>query len=394
MGFWEGYNAAALDEIARQNRELLNELRNKSEFESAYYQLKEQVAELKRQRQQTINVLSNDRFNRLSFSSDIRYASKILSRLSKVIDIKSLLEDELSTAKDPTLTLKRIKNSNPSPMTLEEIMSYFDKITEKGPDPEIRAKIEKLENRLLKEDEEKRIGGRINWKFYEDHPITEEEIRIRKETEKLQREYERCEHEITEEEIRIRQEAEKLQRENERRERSEHRRILIDLEDAYHGATRSITFGRTELGPDGHPQVKERTLRVHIPKGVHQGQSIRLAGQGGAGIDGGPAGDLYLEIEFKPHPSYKVEGKDVYLELPVAPREAAQGAVVKVPTPAGEVELNIPPNVSGGNKIRLKGLGIPAREPGDFYVVLRIAKPDADTETGRKVRERRRKWFF
>ena len=166
-----------------------------------------------------------------------------------------------------------------------------------------------------------------------------------------------------------------------------HARILIDLEDAYHGATRSITLKHTELGPDGRPQVKERTLNVRIPKGVRQGQSIRLAGQGGAGIGGGPAGDLYLEIEFKPHPFYKVEGKDVYLELPVAPWEAALGAVVKVPTPAGAVDVKIPPNSSGGRKLRLKGRGIPAREPGDFYVVLQIALPKADTETARKAYE-------
>lgn len=166
-----------------------------------------------------------------------------------------------------------------------------------------------------------------------------------------------------------------------------HARILIDLEDAYKGATRTITLKHTELGPDGRPHLKERSLNVRIPKGIRQGQQIRLAGQGGAGIGGGPAGDLYLEIEFKPHPFYKLEGKDVYLDLPVAPWEAALGAVVKVPTPSGTVDLKIPPNSSAGRKLRLKGRGIPSKEPGDFYVVLQIALPKADTPAARQAYE-------
>ncbi len=162
-----------------------------------------------------------------------------------------------------------------------------------------------------------------------------------------------------------------------------HARILIDIEDAYRGATKSLTLKQTELGPDGRPWVKERTLNVRIPKGVRQGQHIRLAGQGGPGIGQGRAGDLYLEVEFRPHPFYDVEGKDVYLTLPIAPWEAALGAQVKIPTPSGTVDLRIPPNSSGGRKLRLKGRGIPAREPGDLYVVLQIALPKADSEQAR-----------
>lgn len=162
-------------------------------------------------------------------------------------------------------------------------------------------------------------------------------------------------------------------------------KVLIDLEDAYHGATRTLSLKHTELGPDGRPQVKTRALNVRIPKGVRQGQHIRLAGQGGAGLGKGAAGDLYLEVEFRPHRFYKVEGKDVYLTLPVAPWEAALGATVKVPTPAGVVDVKIPPNSSGGRKLRLKGRGIPAREPGDFYVVLQIALPKAETDAARQA---------
>ena len=164
-----------------------------------------------------------------------------------------------------------------------------------------------------------------------------------------------------------------------------HARVLIDLEDAYRGAARAVTLKHTELGPDGRPQLKERTLNVRIPKGVRQGQRIRLAGQGGAGLGQGGAGDLYLEVEFRPHAAYRVEGRDVYLNLPVAPWEAALGATIKVPTPAGTVDLKIPMNSSGGRKLRLKGRGIPATPAGDLYVVLQIALPPVDTEAARNA---------
>jgi curved DNA-binding protein len=162
-----------------------------------------------------------------------------------------------------------------------------------------------------------------------------------------------------------------------------HAKVLIDLEDAYHGATRTLALKHTELGPDGRPQIKERTLNVRIPKGVRQGQHIRLAKQGGAGMGKGRAGDLYLEVEFHPHPFYTVEGRDVYLSLPVAPWEAALGATVKVPTPNGTVDLKIPPNSAAGRKLRLKGRGIPASSPGDLYVALQIALPPAANDAAR-----------
>ncbi len=164
-----------------------------------------------------------------------------------------------------------------------------------------------------------------------------------------------------------------------------HAKILIDLEDAYHGANKTMTLKHTELGPDGRPQVKERTLNVRIPKGVRQGQHLRLAKQGGSGIGQGEAGDLFLEIEFKPHSLYKVEGKDVYLDLPLAPWEAALGAKIKAPTPTGPVDLKIPADSKAGKKLRLKGKGIPGKPPGDFYVILQIALPPADTESAKQA---------
>ena len=162
-----------------------------------------------------------------------------------------------------------------------------------------------------------------------------------------------------------------------------HARVVIDLEDAYQGATRTLTLKHTELGSDGRPQLRERTLNVRIPRGVRQGQQIRLSGQGDPGIGQGKAGDLYLEVTFRPHAHYHVEGADVFLDLPVAPWEAVLGGTVKVPTPTGAVDLKIPAGSSNGRKLRLKGRGIPARAPGDLYVVLQVALPAADSEAER-----------
>jgi len=162
-----------------------------------------------------------------------------------------------------------------------------------------------------------------------------------------------------------------------------HARILIDLDDAYRGASRTLTLKTTELAADGRPRVKERMLNVRIPKGVRQGQHIRLAGQGDPGIGQGKPGDLYLEIEFRPHPLYHVEGKDVFVDLPVAPWEVALGATVKAPMPDGVVDLKVPPGSAGGRKLRLKGRGIPGKPPGDLYVVLKIVLPPADSEAAK-----------
>ena len=162
-------------------------------------------------------------------------------------------------------------------------------------------------------------------------------------------------------------------------------RVTIDLEDAYQGATRAITLKHSELGADGRPRIRERTLNVRIPRGVRQGQHIRLAKQGGPGLGKGEAGDLFLEVEFKPHSLYRVEGTDVFVDLPVAPWEAALGATIQVPTPSGKVDVKVPPNSSAGRKLRLKGRGIPAKQPGDLYVVLKIVLPRADSEAARRA---------
>jgi curved DNA-binding protein len=159
-----------------------------------------------------------------------------------------------------------------------------------------------------------------------------------------------------------------------------HAKIHIDLEDCYHGATRTISLSTPEMNAQGHIQVKHRSLNVKIPKGVKPGQHIKLAGQGNPSLGSGQAGDLFLEIAFNNHPLYCVSEADVYLDLPVTPWEAALGAKIKVPTPEGKVDLKIPPNSRQGSKLRLAGRGLPTKVPGDFYVVLQIALPPATTE--------------
>lgn len=164
-----------------------------------------------------------------------------------------------------------------------------------------------------------------------------------------------------------------------------HAKVLIDLEDAYRGATRSITLNVSEIDSSGHVITKQRTLNVKIPKGVKQGQKIRLAGQGSPPMGSGQAGDLYLEIEFNPHSNYRVDAHDVYLDVPITPWEAALGASIKVPTLDGIVNLKIPAGSVTGKKMRLRGRGIPGKPPGDLYVVPQITLPPADSESAKEL---------
>jgi len=166
-----------------------------------------------------------------------------------------------------------------------------------------------------------------------------------------------------------------------------HAKVLLDLEDAYRGATRTLTLSVPHVDEQGRVALKERSLKVRIPKGVYEGQVIRLAGQGSAGLGGGQSGDLYLEVHFKPHPRYRVEGRDVYAALPVAPWEAALGAAVKAPLPDGTVEVRIPEGSQSGRKLRLKGRGIPGKTAGDLYLVLEVVLPSADSPKAREIYE-------
>ncbi len=162
-----------------------------------------------------------------------------------------------------------------------------------------------------------------------------------------------------------------------------HAKIQITLEEAYHGGSRQVTLQMPALDAQGHMVLREHPIAFDIPRGVRAGQQIRLAAQGGPGMGNGPPGDLYLEVTFQPHKHYRVDKHDVYLDLPVAPWEAALGASIQAPTPSGLVELTIPAGSGEGRKLRLKGRGIPARTPGDFYFVLKIAVPPANSDAAR-----------
>ena len=166
-----------------------------------------------------------------------------------------------------------------------------------------------------------------------------------------------------------------------------HAKVMIDLADAYHGTTQTISLRAARLDPAGHVVTDERTLKVQIPKGIKEGQHIRLAGQGSPGFGGGTSGDLYLEVHFKPDPRYRVEGRDVHENVPVTPWEAALGATIEVPTPAGSLRVNVPPGSQAGRKLRLKERGIPGTPPGDLYLVLEVVLPPAATDKARQLYE-------
>lgn len=162
--------------------------------------------------------------------------------------------------------------------------------------------------------------------------------------------------------------------------------IKIDIEDAFDGASRTISLS------SGHGSPSKK-IKVRIPKGIKEGQKIRLAGQGGPGGGGGPAGDLQLEVSFRPHPFYRLEGSDIYLDLPVTPWEAALGATIDVPTPGGRIGIKVPMGSDSGKKLRLKGRGLPGSSAGDFFVVIKLTLPKVDSDEVRTMFEEMREKF-
>lgn len=169
------------------------------------------------------------------------------------------------------------------------------------------------------------------------------------------------------------------------RSNDHHAKIMIDLEDSLNGASRGITLQAPEIDQNGQLKNRQRTLNVKIPKGVKAGQHIRLSAQAQSSVPGAPAGDLYLEVAFNPHKFYRVEGEDLYYDLPVTPWEAALGGSINVPTPEGPVKLKIPTNSKAGKQLALRGKGIPGKPKGDLYVVLTIALPSADSPEAKKI---------
>jgi curved DNA-binding protein len=162
-----------------------------------------------------------------------------------------------------------------------------------------------------------------------------------------------------------------------------HAKVQIDLMDAYHGARRSISLRVPVRDNQGNLALQTRELEVNIPKGVRDGQHLRLKGMGGPGHGTGSAGDLYLEVHFAPHKLFRVDGHNIYIDLPVTPWEAALGASVTVPVPDGKIQLSVPAGSPAGRTLRLRGKGLPGTPPGDLYAVLVIALPPAIDDRAR-----------
>jgi curved DNA-binding protein len=153
--------------------------------------------------------------------------------------------------------------------------------------------------------------------------------------------------------------------------------LELSLEEAAAGGRRRLSLG------DG------RELEVDIPRGVRDGQRIRLAGEGGPGSGGGESGDLFLRVRLRPHPLFRVEGRDLFVDLPVSPWEAALGAEVPVPTLTGRARVKVPPGSSSGRRLRLRGQGLPAPDGrgGDLYAVVSIEVPKRLTKRERELFE-------
>ena len=156
--------------------------------------------------------------------------------------------------------------------------------------------------------------------------------------------------------------------------------LRLTVEEAYRGGRRRLALG----GPG-----QQRSYEVDIPPGVVNGQRIRLAGQGGRGRDSGPPGDLYLVVRIAPHPRYRLSGRDIHVDLPVTPWEAALGARVPLTTPGGTAKVNVPPGSSTGRRLRLRGEGMPhpGGKPGDLYAEIRVMVPPSPTPEERRLFE-------
>jgi curved DNA-binding protein len=168
-----------------------------------------------------------------------------------------------------------------------------------------------------------------------------------------------------------------------------HAKIVIDLEDAIRGATRQIGLRVPHIDSNGRVRLDSRTLNVRIPQGVRGGQILRLAGQGAPGSGQGAAGDLLLEVLIEPHPRFRIDGRDLYMSLPVAPWEAALGAVIPVGMPDGErLKIRIPEGAQSGRQLRVRGRGIPGEPPGDLLLDIEVVVPPASSPQARELYEK------
>lgn len=166
-----------------------------------------------------------------------------------------------------------------------------------------------------------------------------------------------------------------------------HAKVMMDLADSFTGASRQISLRVPRLDAQGRVALDNRVLNVKIPKGVYEGQIIRLAGQGAPGTGNGKAGDLLLEVCFNPHPRFRVDGRNLHLALPVAPWEAALGAMVAVATADGNLKVRIPEGTQSGRQLRLPGKGIPSHPPGDLLLTIEVILPPANTAKAKQLYE-------
>jgi curved DNA-binding protein len=155
--------------------------------------------------------------------------------------------------------------------------------------------------------------------------------------------------------------------------------VELTLEEAFRGTERRLSVQRLGADGEGRPRPFTQELNVRIPPGATDGQQIRVAAQGQAGTGGAPPGDLFLMVRLLPHRWFRVDGRNVWLDLPITPWEAALGETVRVPTLGGRVDLKIPKGSQTDRQLRLKGRGLPGHPPGDQLVVLKIVTPAATT---------------
>lgn len=172
-----------------------------------------------------------------------------------------------------------------------------------------------------------------------------------------------------------------------------HTRLPISLYDAFHGASVEVAISLPVVQAQGNVGIENKTLKVKIPVGVVSGQKIRLRGQGGPSVGDAQPGDLYIEISIKEDEVYHLDGRNVTVDLPVTPWEAALGAVVEVPTLDGPVNLTVPKNAKQGQRLRLKGRGLPGKPPGDQYAVVIVVVPEATTDEQKALYESMRKMW-
>jgi curved DNA-binding protein len=161
----------------------------------------------------------------------------------------------------------------------------------------------------------------------------------------------------------------------------------ITLDQAYRGAEVELDLRMPEYDEQGVPHRVARSFKARIPKGATDGQRLRIPGKGGKGFNGGPDGDLYLNIVLEPHPLFRVSGHDLYIDLPLAPWEAVLGTTVELPTPGGPVQLKVAAGTHAGQHLRLgkRGLPTPRGGEGDLFAIVQIAVPTVVGEAERAL---------